>query len=86
MADSGTPIIRQWIYMMNDGSPVIDWGDGKVQDMYTGDFMPFEERNYSHGITDSELDVLKNAGRVSSYDSLNVFVNSLPEPPRDMID
>ncbi|MEK6255763.1 MAG: hypothetical protein N2C13_00420 [Chloroflexota bacterium] len=86
MADSGTPIIRQWIYMMNDGSPVIDWGDGKVQDMYTGDFMPFEERDYSHGITDRELDVLKNAGRVASYDANNVFVNSLPEPPREMIE
>lgn len=86
MAESGTPINRQWVYMMNDGSPVIDWGDGKVQDMYSGEFAPFEERNYSHGITDRELDVLKNAGRVDSYDSQNVYVNSLPEPPRDMIE
>lgn len=86
MADTGSPINRQWIYMLTNGSPVIDWGDGKVQDMYTGDFMPFEERDYSHGITDRELDVLKNAGRVASYDTKNVFINSLPEPPRDMIE
>ena len=86
MVDTGSPISRQWIYMLTNGSPVIDWGDGKVQDMYSGEFLPFEERDYSHGITDRELDVLKNAGRVASYDTKNVFVNSLPEPPRDMID
>lgn len=86
MVDTGSPISRQWIYMLTNGSPVIDWGDGKVQDMYSGDFLPFEERDYSHSITDRELDVLRNAGRVASYDTKNVFVNSLPEPPRDMID
>ncbi len=86
MSTSGTPINREWIYMLQNGTPVIDWGDGRVQDMYTGEFMPFHERDYSHGITDHELDVLKNAGRVSEYDSKNVWVNALPEPPRDMID
>lgn len=86
MVDTGTPISRQWIYMLQDGTPVIDWGDGKVQDMYSGDFKPFDEKDYSHPITDRELDVLKNAGRVSKYDSKDVYVNSLPEPPREMID
>lgn len=86
MVDTGTPISRQWIYMLQNGTPVIDWGDGKVQDMYSGDFTPFDEKDYSHPITDRELDVLKNAGRVSQYDTKNVYVNSLPEPPREMID
>ena len=83
---SGTPISRQWVCMLNDGTPVIDWGDGRAQDIYSGDFMEFNEKDYSHPITDPELDMLVRAGRVEHYDSQNVYIYSLPEPPRKTID
>lgn len=83
---TGTPISREWVCMMIDGVPVIDWGDGRAQDLYTGDFRPYKDAEYSHPITDQELDVLINAGRVADYDVQTVFVNNLPEPPRKMLD
>ena len=83
---SGTPINRQWVCMLVSGTPIIDWGDGRAQDMYTGEFSEFSDSEYSHGITDRELDMLIRAGRVADYDSQVVYVNALPEPPRDTID
>ncbi|RPI33321.1 MAG: hypothetical protein EHM70_06365 [Chloroflexota bacterium] len=78
---SGTPINRQWIVVLDDGTPVVDWGNGSGVDLISGNFVRFQENRYSHVIQDSELDVLKRAGQVSSYDSQVVFIVSLPEPP-----
>lgn len=84
---SGTPLNRHWVVILRDGIPVYDWGDGLAQDLYTGDFLNFDGVvDYSHGITDAELDQLVRVGRVNTYDSQTVYVYSLPEPPRQTID
>ncbi len=82
----GTPINRQYVCMLIDGTPVIDWGTDRAQDIFSGDFIEFNERVYSHPITDNELDVLIKAGRVADYDTQTVYVHALPEPPRQTID
>ncbi len=30
---SGVPIDRQWVFVLDDGRPVVDWGDDLIQDM-----------------------------------------------------
>ncbi len=83
---NGSPTKREYLFVLNNGTMVLDWGDGKAQDLMLGDFIQYEERDYSHAIQDHELDLLVRAGRVSSFDARNVNINSLPEPPRKMID
>ncbi len=78
---TGIPVNRQWIVVLEDGTPLLDWENGKGIDLSTGEFIDFQESNYSHPIQDDELEVLKRAGRVSSYDAQRVFVSSLPEMP-----
>jgi hypothetical protein len=81
----GNPINRQWIVVLRNGSIIIDWGDGRAQDIHTGEFLRFDGE-YSHGITDQELEVLINAGRVFEYDRKDVYIAALPDPPRDTIE
>jgi hypothetical protein len=82
----GTPINRQWVLALKNGSIVIDWGDGLFQDVRSGDFVTVIESEVSHHILDEELDWLIRIGRVSSYNSVNVWFPSLPERPQRTID
>lgn len=77
----GVPINRQLIFVLKNGTLVLDWGGGKAVDLLNSEFVAYEESDYSHAIRDEELDTLRRAGRVTGYDHRQVFVVSLPEPP-----
>jgi hypothetical protein len=83
---SGVPIDRQWVYVLEDGRPVVDWGDGLVQDLLRGDFFSSGEGEFGHPIRDDQLEILKRAGRIDQYNSRHVFIYSLPERPRPTIE
>jgi hypothetical protein len=83
---TGMPISRQWIFILKDGTPIVEWEDGLVQDLLTGKFVHSAQGDYSHPIRDDELEMLRRAGRVDSFDARQVYVYSLPEPPRRMLD
>ena len=36
---SGTPVNRDWVYVLQDGTIVIEWEEGNLQDVQTGDFL-----------------------------------------------
>lgn len=82
----GMAVPRGWVFVLRTGEYVIDWGDGRVQDLLAGDFRAFTERDYGRAISDSDLSDLKNNGRVESYDSTTVYLRPLPEPPLRTID
>ncbi len=82
----GTPVERQWILLLKDGTVVIDWGDGLYQDVYSGDFFQLEEAEISHKVQDEDLELLKRTGRVVSFDAYKVFFNMLPERPASSIE
>lgn len=82
----GTPIEKQYVYVLRDGSFVVDWGDGQVQDLMTGEFRPCVEADFGHIIYDRELDILVRRGRVVDYNSQKVFLAPLPEGGRRMLD
>lgn len=86
MKKDGTPINRQWIVVLDDGSIVIDWGDDLYQDILTGDFVTIQGEDFSHHIHNQELDWLIKIGRVVSYDAFIVHINTLPERPLRTID
>ena len=83
---SGVPIDRQWIFVLDDGRPVVDWGDDLVQDLFSGDFLESNRKDAGHPIRDDELEMLKRAGRVERFDARHVYVFSLPERPRPTIE
>jgi hypothetical protein len=77
----GIAINRQWIYVLRNGSIVLDWGDGRAVDLMGGEFIPYEPGQFSHPVQDDELETLKHMGRVSGYDKSQVYLTSMPELP-----
>ena len=45
---SGVPIDRQWVFVLEDGSPVVDWGDDLMQDLLSGDFLESNRKDPGH--------------------------------------
>ena len=86
MTHAGTPVLKEFMYILKDGAMVVDWGDGQVQDVMTGDFMLFRESDIGQKMTDRDLDLLKKRGRVASYDARTVYLMPLPEGNRKMLD
>ncbi len=82
----GTPINRQMVIVLKNGTIAIDWGDGNYQDIRSGDFITMREAEYSHHILNEELDWLIKIGRVASYDKDIVQCHSLPERPQRTIE
>ena len=79
---SGMPVGRQWVFIMNYGDVVIDWGDNIFQDVYTGEFSSSKNKEFSrHLIQDSQLDYLKRIGIINGYDTSTVYFSNLPELP-----
>jgi len=82
----GIPVTRGWVFVLRTGEPVIDWGDGRVQDIMTGDFLRYDEKDFGRPVQDTDLEMLRANGRVDSYDARTVYLRPLPEPPRTTID
>ena len=83
---SGVPFDRQWVYVLEDGRTVIDWGDDLLQDLLSGDFINTDRGDDGHPIQDDELEMMKRAGRIDRFDSRHVYIFALPERPRPTIE
>jgi hypothetical protein len=82
----GLAVSRSLVFVLETGEAVFDWGDGRVQDIMSGDFLSFSEGDHSRPITDAELQALKNNGRVEAYDNRTIYLRPLPDVPRQTID
>ncbi len=82
----GTPVNRQWVLILNDGTIVVDWGDGLIQDVFSGDFLPSTDAQLGHPVQNGDLEMLLRASRVSQYDAQQVWFINLPERPIHTMD
>jgi len=82
----GTPVNRQWVLVLQDGTIAIDWGDTVFQDVRSGDFITVAERDISHHIVNEDLEWLIKIGRVKSFTTQTVFFCNLPERPQQTIE
>ncbi len=82
----GTPVLRQWVLVLNDGTVVVDWGDGLYQDVDSGAFLTPAEPPLGHPAQNDDLEMLLRASLVSYYDSRQVWFINLPERPARTID
>ena len=78
---AGTPVNRQWIIVLENGTPILDWKEGLGVNLLTGEYIQYPRDEYTHPIQDDDLETLKRAGRVASYDHRQVYVIGLPETP-----
>ena len=77
----GTAIDRQWIVVLEDGTPILDWDNGLGLNLLSGEYIRYQQGEYTRAIQDDELEMLKRAGRVSNYNHRQVFILGLPEAP-----
>jgi hypothetical protein len=81
---SGTPVNRDWVYVLQDGTIVIEWEVGNLQDIQTGDFL--HQGAFGHPVQDSELDRLRQNGRIEKFDARIIYLRALPEFKRKTIE
>jgi hypothetical protein len=81
---NGTPINRDWVYVLQNGIVVVEWEVGNLQDVQTGEFLT--EGEFGHPIQDMELERLKLLGRIDKYDARTVYLRALPEFKRRTLD
>jgi hypothetical protein len=77
----GIAIRRDILIVLDDGTYLLDWEQGVGIDLLRGEFIRYSGMPYSHPIQDDELETLKRAGRVISFDALEVIFSTLPEVP-----
>ena len=81
---TGTPVDREWVYALQDGRIVVEWGEGALQDLMTGDLL--REGTFGHELLNHELESLKLGGYIEGYDSRKVYLRPLPELKRPTLD
>jgi CheY-like chemotaxis protein len=79
---SGSAVPRHFVFIMADGTFVVQWDESRVQDILSGQYRSLHDDGFGHAISDYELDQLKSAGRVEFYNRGWVWLYALPEPHR----
>jgi hypothetical protein len=79
---AGFAINRQLVFVLKNGAIVVDWGNGWGADLERGEFIQFQEKDFSHAVQDDELESLKRMGLVIEYNQTQVYFTYLPEPPQ----
>jgi CheY-like chemotaxis protein len=68
--------------MLDDGEPVVQWSETRVQEIYSGRARVFEYSLFGHPISDHELEHLKSLGLIEHFNRQYVWVYALPEQGR----
>ena len=79
---SGSPVARHTVFILADGTFVVQWDENRVQELLSGHYREYEDRDFGHSITDYELTQLQSAGRVEHYNQRLVWLYALPERGR----
>lgn len=79
MNDNNNSIPRDQIFVLLDGVFVVKWSDNRVQELLTGQYRQFDNRDFGSHITDFELNQLKQAGIVETFDDSSVWLTEAPE-------
>lgn len=79
---SGTPVPRHQVFVLDDGDPVVQWSESRVQEIYSGRVRAFDYSQFGHPVTDHELNNLKTLGLVEHFNRQYVWLFALPEQSR----
>lgn len=79
---SGSAVPRHLVFILNDGSFIVQWDETRVQELISGRYRQYTPQDFGHAITDYELNQLKAAGRVEHFNKYYVWLFALPEQNR----
>ena len=82
----GTPVSRHCVITLRTNDIVVDMGDNNYLNIHTGVFVKCKEDDISHTTSDLELEVLRLAKLVDSYDANKVYITALQDPPRGSLE
>lgn len=77
-ADEILPVPRRRVFVLIDGTFVVQWEANQVQELLTGRYRVYETHRFGSAITDWELKQLKDSGLVEHYDADLVYLCPLP--------
>ena len=72
------PVPRPRIFVLDDGTFVVQWEENRVQALVNGRYYPYDGTRYGNAISDWELNQLKSSGVVDHYDEELVYLSPLP--------
>src|SRR5262245_30466245 len=71
----GSPVLRQRVFTLSDGTFVIQRDDTLVQELFTGKMRSFRyARDFGRPVSDGELAWLRESGYVSAYDDRHIHL------------
>lgn len=70
---------RSRVFVTVDGMFVVHWEENRVQDLLSGRYLMFSEKQFGAPVTDWELHQLRNRGVVESFDESFVRLQRVPE-------
>jgi CheY-like chemotaxis protein len=79
---SGSPVPRHQVFVLDDGNPVVQWAETRVQEIYSGRARVFDYSLFGHPVSDYELAQLKTLGLIEYFNRQYVWVYALPEQGR----
>jgi hypothetical protein len=72
------PVPRTRIFVLDDGTFVVQWEEKRVQALVNGRYYPYDGQRFGNAISDWELNQLKSSGVVDNYDEELVYLSPLP--------
>jgi CheY-like chemotaxis protein len=73
---------RHQVFVLDDGNPVVQWSETRVQEIYSGRARTFDYSLFGHPVSDYELAQLKSLGLIEQFNRMYVWVYALPEQGR----
>ncbi len=70
---------RSRVFVTVDGLFVVHWEENRVQDLLSGRYLTFTEKQFDAPVTDWELHQLRNWGVVELFDEAFVWLQRVPE-------
>ena len=69
-------IHRKWFFVHKNGKLLLDWGQGKAQEVLSGQFISYVPKDYVHAVKDEMLVGLMETGKVIRFDQEQVVIRS----------
>jgi CheY-like chemotaxis protein len=79
---NGSAVPRHLIFVLRDGTPVIQWSDRQVQEVLSGKYRDYTDGEFGRPVSDLELQQLHDGGRVEHFNRAYVWLYPLPEARR----
>ncbi len=79
---NGSAVSRHLIFLLDDGTAVVQWSDRQVQELLSGKYRPYSDAEFGRPISDYELRQLQDGGSIEYFNRTYVWLFALSEARR----